>query len=180
MDPSESAAPSDRNRPGDEPVRLRPDGRGSSTVGDMTTPSERLRPVPVTVFAVVTLLIWTNRIWLAWTNDEDTVAQKLVWSTPITLFVIAAAVLLMMILRRRSDAPVFAPLVRVFAGGTIVYWVVRMVLILGKDHTIGFKAVHSALAIVSAAFAVGAWRAVDTAARGDAPSRDGGHRRVAG
>ena len=45
-----------------------PDG-AASTVDRV----ERLRPYPVAVFCGVTLLIWTNRIWLAWTNDEDTV-----------------------------------------------------------------------------------------------------------
>ena len=35
------------------------------------------------LFCAVTLFIWGNRIWLAWTNPDDTVAEKLVWSTPI-------------------------------------------------------------------------------------------------
>ena len=60
---------------------------------------ERLRPRPVVAFAAITLFIWGNRIWLAWTNTEDSVAEKLVWSTSITLFVIASIAVLAILLR---------------------------------------------------------------------------------
>src|SRR5690606_6876352 len=96
----------------------------------------RLEPWPVAVFCAVTLFIWTNRIWLAWTNDEDTVAEKLVWSTPITLFVIAAAVLAVVMLRGTDRPGAFATGVRVFAGGTIVYWAIRAPMITFAEHDI--------------------------------------------
>lgn len=126
-----------------------------------TTWRERLHPWPVAVFCGITLFIWTNRIWLAWTNDEDTVAEKLVWSTPITLFVIAAAVLGVGLLRGVDrSTPAFVRGVQAFALGTVVYWGVRAPMILLADHEVGFKVVHAVLATVSVVAAVGAWRSV--------------------
>lgn len=139
----------------------------------MATLSERLRPRPVAVFVILTLLIWTNRIWLAWTNDEDTIGQKLVWSTPITLFVIASLYLLVQLLTGRRETALFAPIVRVFAGATIVYWAIRITIIATGDHPVGFKVVHAILAIASAAAAVWAWRSVGATAPVDGRSRDG-------
>src|SRR5690625_4757296 len=100
----------------------------------MSSLTDRLWPRPVAVFAVLTLLIWTNRVWLAWTNPDDTVAEKLVWSTPITLFVIAAAFLLVQLLTERGSTPAFGLIVRVFAAATVVYWAIRMTIIVTGDH----------------------------------------------
>lgn len=122
---------------------------------------DRLRPYPVSGFAALTLFIWGNRIWLAWTNPDDTVAEKLVWSTPITLFVLAALAVGLLLLRgvdRRSAA--FVRLVQAFAGGTIVYWAIRAPMILLADHPGPFKVVHAVLAVVSVASAALALRAV--------------------
>ena len=65
---------------------------------------DRLRPYPVTGFAALTLFIWGNRIWLAWTNPDDSVARKLVWSTPITLFVLAISLIARTLLLRNKVA----------------------------------------------------------------------------
>ena len=124
---------------------------------------ERLRPYPVAVFCAVTLLTWGNRIWLAWTNDEDTVAEKIVWSVPITAFVIAAVVLSVLLLSGADrSSRGFVRLVRAFAAGTVVYWAIRFPIIAAGDWSVGFKLVHGVLAVVSSAAAVGAWRAVVT------------------
>lgn len=110
----------------------------------------RLRPHPVSALCIVTLAIWGNRIWLAWTNDEDTLARKLVWSLPITLFVIAAVVLLVAIWRGTDpSATPFRRAVLAFAGGTIVYWLVRAPMIVLADHPAPFKVVHAVLALAS-------------------------------
>lgn len=122
---------------------------------------ERLRPYPVSGFAGLTLFIWGNRIWLAWTNPDDTVAEKLVWSTPITLFVLAALAVGLLLLRgvdRRSAA--FVRLVQAFAGGTVVYWAIRAPMILLADHPGPFKVVHAVLAVVSVTSAVLALRSI--------------------
>ncbi len=123
---------------------------------------ERLRPYPVTAFSAVTLFIWGNRIWLAWTNDQDSVARKLVWSTPITAFVVAAVLALVLLLRGADPTTGrFRRLVQVFAGGTVVYWAIRGPMILLADHPIPFKVVHAVLAIVSVVASVLAWRSLD-------------------
>lgn len=122
---------------------------------------ERLRPLPVAVFCAVTLLTWGNRIWLAWTNDEDTVAEKIVWSVPITAFVIVAVVLSVLLLTGSDrSSRGFVLLVRAFAMGTVVYWAIRLPIIVAGDWSVGFKVVHSVLAVASATAAIAAWRAV--------------------
>lgn len=126
---------------------------------------DRLRPYPVAVFCGITLFTWGNRIWLAWTDDEDSLAEKLVWSIPITFFVVAAVVLVVALaagVDRR--APSFVLLVRAFAGATVAYWAVRAPIIAAGDWSIGFKAVHAVLAVASAVAAVAAWRSVDRTA----------------
>lgn len=121
----------------------------------------RLRPYPVAAFCAVTLFIWTNRIWLAWTDDADSVARKLVWSVPITAFVIAAVVVAATMLTGRADrVGWFAPLVRAFAAGTIAFWVIRAPMIALADHDVAFVVVHTVLAVASVGTAIAAWRAV--------------------
>lgn len=139
-------------------------GRATGTVGAMSR-LERFRPYPVSAFASVTLLIWGNRIWLAWTNTEDTVAEKLVWSTPITLFVAAALVILVLQFRGQTDGSGFARLVKAFAGGTGIYWAIRLPMILAGDWGIPFKVVHTVLAVASVTAAALAWRSLDRASR---------------
>jgi hypothetical protein len=51
-----------------------------------------------------------------------------------------------------------ALLLRAFAVWTVYVWVTRIWNILGDDTTsVGFKVVHSVLAVISVAFAVAAW-----------------------
>jgi hypothetical protein len=136
----------------------------------MDTPwRARLEPWPVAAFCAVTLFIWTNRIWLAWTNDEDTVAEKLVWSTPITVFVVVAAVLAVAMLRGADrSGPAFVVAVKAFAAGTTLFWAVRAPMISLADHDVPFKVVHAVLAVASVAAAVLAWRSVSAPSDGSA------------
>ena len=94
------------------------------------------------------------------------------WSTPITLFVLAALAVGLLLLRgvdRRSAA--FVRLVQAFAGGTIVYWAIRAPMILLADHPGPFKVVHAVLAVASVASAVLALRSVGaSAARAPEPA----------
>lgn len=110
--------------------------------------TDRFRPFAVSGFAVLTFVIWVNRIWLAWTNDEDTVAEKIVWSTPITLFVILSVVVLVLMAMARAGERWFSHLVTFFGLGTVLYWIIRMVFIFGGDYDVGFKVVHAVLAAV--------------------------------
>jgi hypothetical protein len=123
---------------------------------------ERLRPYPVAVLCAVTLFIWLNRIWLSWTNPDVDLPAKVALSVPITAFVVTAFVVLIAMVRgvdRRAGW--FRGLVRLFAAGTVVFWAVRLPMILLNDHPAGFLIVHTVLAVASVAAAVGAWRSLD-------------------
>ena len=118
---------------------------------------DRLRPYPISVFAGVTLLIWGNRVWLAWTDPTLDFAGKLGYSVPITAFVVAAlATLGLQLTGCHASGRRFRSLVAAFAGGTVVYWVIRLPVILLRHHSIPFKLVHSVLAVVLVGLAVGA------------------------
>ena len=123
---------------------------------------ERLRPYPVAVLCAVTLFIWLNRIWLNWTNPDVDLPAKLALSIPITAFVIVSFVVLVAMVRGVDrGAPWFRGLVRAFAAGTVVFWAVRLPMILLDDHPAAFLVVHSVIAIVSVLAAVAAWRSLD-------------------
>ncbi|MCU1453984.1 MAG: hypothetical protein JWN46_2130 [Acidimicrobiales bacterium] len=124
----------------------------------------RFRPYPIAAFAAVTLLIWGNRVWLNWTAPHVGVAAKVALSVPITCFVVASLVLLAAMLRGADPRhPRFRALVRAFAAGTVVFWAVRLPMILVHQHPAAFKVVHAALAVASVMAAVLAWRAVPAA-----------------
>ncbi len=63
-----------------------------------------------------------------------------------------------------------ANILRAFAAWTVFVWGVRIRNIWGDDHSVGFKAVHSILAVVSVAFAVACWWVV-TQNRGRNPQQ---------
>ena len=134
---------------------------------------ERFRPYPVAVLCAVTLFIWLNRIWLNWTNPDVDLPAKLALSIPITAFVVASFVVLIAMVRGVDrDAAWFRGLVRLFAAGTVVFWAVRLPMILLNDHPAGFLIVHSVLAVVSVVAAISAWRSLDRPATGDRTTPD--------
>jgi hypothetical protein len=47
--------------------------------------------------------------------------------------------------------------IRAFAAWTVWVWATRIWNVFGDDRSIGFKVVHSVLALVSVAFAVVTW-----------------------
>lgn len=121
----------------------------------------RLQPYPVSAFLLVTLFIWGNRVWLAWTNAEDSVARKLAWSVPITVFVTASvAGLAALLLGRWAAGGPWPAVVRALALVTVVFWAVRAPMILAADHPGPFKVVHTVLAVASVSAAVVALRAL--------------------
>jgi hypothetical protein len=139
---------------------------------------QRLRPYAVSGFAGITLAIWGNRIWLAWTQTDTTLPAKLAYSIPITAFVASSVVVIVLMWRGIDQSSGgFRNLVRAFSAGTVVFWAIRLPMILSHNHAVPFKVVHTVLAIVSVAGAVGAWRALDgeagsRAASPDAPRTD--------
>lgn len=136
----------------------------------------RVHPRSVAVLCAVTLFIWGNRIWLAWTNEGDTLARKLTYSVPITAFVIAAGILAVALLSGVDRSTRwFGGLVQALSLGTVLYWAIRLPMILAADHDVPFKAVHAVLALASAAAAIWAWRTarVGYSPDGDAANEDG-------
>ena len=98
----------------------------------------------IIVFAVATLVIWVGRIRNI-VADDGALAELIV---PGVLVALALWTL------------VDRPRVRLLAGATVAVWAVRVPLVLGRDHEIGFKVVHVVLATVSVVLAVMAWRDV--------------------
>jgi hypothetical protein len=58
-----------------------------------------------------------------------------------------------------------ANLLRAFAVWTVYVWVTRMWNIWRDDQSVGFKVVHTTLAVISVAFAVAAWVVVSRVRR---------------
>lgn len=124
---------------------------------------DRLRPWPVTVLAVLTLVMWTGRLGLAWGTAGSTAAK--LWATvPVAVFVALGVVSLAAVLRARG--PVLSvqdrAVVLATAGWTIGYWVVRLPIIWFDGRSTGFHLVHTVLAVISWTAALAAIRAVRT------------------
>ena len=117
---------------------------------------DRFRPWAVTALVAATLLTWGNRIPLLWSDNSLSRSDKLTGSVPIALFVLLAIVALVGLV---ASGPVLAGAARqgayVLAGWSILYWLVRLPMILLRDHPAAFKAVHTVLAAVAVALA--AW-----------------------
>lgn len=102
-----------------------------------------------------TFLVWTTRIANIWRDaDLDTGERwgRTLLAVSFTVLAIAAAVALW---RRLGQATVVT--VGALAAWTIAVWVVRGIGILAADHDLGFKVVHTVLAVVSIVLAVLAW-----------------------
>jgi hypothetical protein len=103
-----------------------------------------------------TFLVWTTRIANIWRDaDLDTGERwgRTLLAVSFTVLALAAAVALW---RRLGQATVVA--VGALAAWTIAVWVVRGIGILAADHDLGFKVVHTVLAVVSIVLAALAWR----------------------
>jgi hypothetical protein len=114
-----------------------------------------------------TFLVWTTRIANIWRDADLGTGER--WGRTLlalsfTVLAIAAGVALW---RRLLQATVVA--VGALAAWTIAVWVVRGFGILVGDHDLGFKAVHTILAVVSIALAVLAWRETRRETRREAP-----------
>jgi len=117
---------------------------------------DRLRPLPVTVLAVWTLLLWTSRLGLAWGTSGST-ASKVLATVPVALFVALGALALGVVLRARDGRLVERDrrLALGIAWWTVAYWVVRLPIIWFDGRSVGFKGVHTVLALLS--WAASAW-----------------------
>lgn len=134
----------------------------------------RRRPFALALVAW-TLFVWTTRIANIWRDEALEVGEK-VGRTGLALsFTLLALAVVVTLWRRRPRAALAA--VGGLAGWSVVVWVVRDARILVADHEVGFKVVHTVLAVVSIALAALAWREARRAAASavpPAPSADPG------
>lgn len=112
------------------------------------------RPAVYTVI-VWTLFMWVTRTRLIFTEDDLSVGDVVLRILPVFLFVALALVLVVSVRTGRPDLP---QTVAAFALWTTSYWLIRVVLISFRDHSVGFKVVHAVLATVSIGTAAWAWR----------------------
>lgn len=117
-----------------------------------------------------TLLTWVARLPLAWRDDELSTAAKVLATLPVTVFfALAVAAGLALAVDRRVTTGRGRLTVRLLAGWSIAYWVVRLPIIAVNDHPGGFVAVHAVLALVAIGLGVAALRtAAPVAARSSA------------
>ena len=115
----------------------------------------RRRPFALALVAW-TFFVWTTRIANIWRDEALDTGEK-VGRTGLALsFTLLAIAVVVTLWRRLPQASLLA--VGALAAWSVAVWVVRDVRILFADHEIGFKVVHTVLAVVSIALAALAWR----------------------
>ncbi len=102
-------------------------------------------------FAAWTVFVWTTRVRNIVEDDGSSLDLVLA----AALAVLGVAVALVAWRARARQAPVVA----VAVGATLLAWAIRTpMILLDSQWGAAFKAVHSALAIVSVVLALAAWR----------------------
>jgi hypothetical protein len=115
----------------------------------------RRRPFALTLVGW-TFFVWTTRIANIWRDDALDTGEK-VGRTGLALsFTLLAIAVVVTLWRRLPQASLVA--VGGLAAWSVAVWVVRDVRILFADHEVGFKVVHTVLAVVSIGLAALAWR----------------------
>ena len=115
----------------------------------------RRRPFALALVAW-TFFVWTTRIANIWRDEALDTGEK-VGRTGLALsFTLLAIAVVVTLWRRLPQASLVA--VGALAAWSVAVWVVRDVRILFADHEVGFKVVHTVLAVVSIALAALAWR----------------------
>jgi hypothetical protein len=118
----------------------------------------RLSPAAL-VFLAWTLLIWGTRIGNIWRGDDGGTGTRLADTALAASFVVLVLAVAVAAVRAVSPTTVYRVVV-ILAGWTAGVWMVRSVDILADDWSVGFKVVHTALAVVSLALAALAVRSL--------------------
>ncbi len=117
-----------------------------------------------------TFFVWTTRIGNIW-RDADLDTGEKIGRTGLALSFTLLAVAVVVALWRGSERTRLVAVGALAAWSTAV-WVVRDVSILVADHEVGFKVVHTVLAVVSIVLSALAWREVRRATRSVSPAGD--------
>lgn len=104
-----------------------------------------------------TIFLWATRIKNALADDTMSHGGKTVAVVTSVGFV-AVAVAVMVVHVRRSRRATSAA--TAFAMVSIAYWLVRAATILARDRPVGFKAVHTVLALITVGLATWVLRAM--------------------
>jgi hypothetical protein len=118
---------------------------------------------------VWTFFVWTTRIGNIW-RDADLDTSGKIGRTALALSFTVLAIAVVVALFRRAGWTQRA--VHALASWTTLVWAVQGIGILIRDHDIGFKAVHTVLAVVSIGLAWLGWR--ETAVRAPEPREPAG------
>ena len=103
-----------------------------------------------------TFFVWTSRIANIWRDEGLDTGERLGRTGLAASFTVLAVAVVVTMWRRADRASRVA--IGALAGWSVVVWVVRHTRILVADHEIGFKVVHTVLAVVSIVLAALAWR----------------------
>jgi hypothetical protein len=118
--------------------------------GFLDTRPARFRHWSVAGFGVWNVAIWATRVRNILRDDDLSDGGKAGWLVPALVFTVAGLVALAAWARGRDG---FVRPLAAAAVLTILYWPVRLVLVLVGDEGAAFKAVHAVLAVVSVALA---------------------------
>jgi hypothetical protein len=114
--------------------------------------------------AAALLAVWTLLVWAGRLRNAGADAGAIALAAP---FIVLAVAVLVGLWRAR---PWLRIAVTALAAWTTVVWVVRGTLIWTHDHSIGFKVVHTVLAVVSIGLAAVAQRHVQRQRQATAPA----------
>jgi hypothetical protein len=98
-----------------------------------------------------TVFLWITRIKNALGDDDMTASGKAIAIITALAFLGAAAALAYAHHRSRPGARRGAA---AFALVSIVYWIIRAITIVARDHPLGFTVVHTVLALITVALGV--------------------------
>ena len=108
----------------------------------------------VWVLIAWTLFLWLSRLRNVLNNDELTSAGRTVRVLVVVIFV-ALAIAAAAAVRRMVAENVAARVLGVFVVWTVGYWLVRGIgILIDGEYSVGFKAVHTVLMVVSLTLSV--------------------------
>jgi hypothetical protein len=121
---------------------------------------------PIIAFAAWSAYVWVTRIANAWTpGSEETTAAKVVSTVSAGVLLVGVLATAVILVRARARALAAAEVLalRVFVGLTVAVWAVRVPqILLDGEHNVGFKVVHTALAVLSVVLGALTWRRATT------------------
>jgi hypothetical protein len=115
----------------------------------------RRRPWAVALVAW-TLFVWTTRIANIWRDPDLDTGEQVGRTALAGSFTLLAVLVVVAVWRGPARARSWS--VTALAGWSTAVWVVRDARIVVADHEVGFKVVHTVLAVVSIALSALAWR----------------------